>query len=174
MNHIAAPTPTQTPATATPIPVPICAPVDSPALEAEEVSAAGELVDVAKARLSSPVAPSDTVAAGPSDCVAVDSAEDVVVDAAEESAVDASEEVSVDVSADEVVVEVAEEVVVDDGVAAVEELSPTVVAARSDASKDHWSEFAPLPTAALELGFRSNQHGVSEPDQESLMRAVLL
>lgn len=157
---------------ATPIPVPICAPVDSPALEADEVSAAAELVAVAKARLP-PVGPSDKVSADPSDNVDVDSAE-VAVDSSEEIVVDAPEAACVGVS--EAVVAAVVEGDVDEGVgvAAAEELRPAVVAARSDTSKDQLSEFAPLPTAAPALGFRLNQHGVSEPDHESLMRAVLL
>lgn len=52
--------------------------------------------------------------------------------------------------------------------------SPTVVAARWDTSKVHWSLLAPVPTVAVELGLRSNQQGVSEPDQESFTVAVLL
>lgn len=140
------------PPIATPIPVPICAPVESPALE---VSAAAELVEVAKTRLP-PVDSSDELPAESSDNVGVESAEDVVVASFEGSDVDASEDVGAGV-----------------GVAAAEELRPTVVAARSDISKDQLSEFAPLPTAAPALGFKLNQHGVSEPDHESLMRAVL-
>lgn len=162
------------PPIATPIPVPICAPVDSPALEAEEVSAAAELVEVAKTRLS-PVESSDEVSAESPDDVGVESAEDVAVAPSEEAVVDACEGVSVGVS--EAVVAVVGEDVGDGvgvGVAAAEELRPAVVAARSDTSKDQLSEFAPLPTAAPALGFKLNQHGVSEPDHESLMRAVLL
>lgn len=164
------------PAIATPIPVPICAPVDSPALEAEEVSAAAELVEVAKTTLA-PVDSSDVVSADSSDNVGVEPAEDVVVGPPDEVVVDASEAVSVGESEAVVVAVVA---VVDEdvgggvGVAAAEELSPTVVNARSEMSKDQPSEFAPLPTAAPAPGFRLNQHGVSEPDHESLMRAVLL
>lgn len=147
------------PPIATPIPVPICAPVESPALE---VSAAAELVEVAKTRLP-PVDSSDELPAESSDNVGVESAEDVVVVASfEESDVDASDDAVVD-----------EDVGAGVGVAAAEELRPTVVAARSDISKDQLSEFAPLPTAAPALGFKLNQHGVSEPDHESLMRAVL-
>lgn len=170
INQTPAATPTKMPAIATPIPVPICAPVDSPALEADEVSAAAELVAVAKAR-PPPVGPSDKVSADPSDNVDVDSAEDVLGDSSEEIVVDALETACVGVP--EAVVAA---VVVGDGVgvAAGEELRPAVVAARSDTSKDQLSEFAPLPTAAPALGFRLNQHGVSEPDHESLMRAVLL
>ena len=51
---------------------------------------------------------------------------------------------------------------------------PTVVAARWETSKDQLSLFAPLPDGADELGLRSNQQGVSEPDQSSLIVAVLL
>lgn len=51
---------------------------------------------------------------------------------------------------------------------------PTVVAARWETSNDHSSLLAPPPTVAVELGFRSNQHGVSEPGQSSLTVAVLL
>lgn len=162
------------PPIATPIPVPICAPVDSPALEAEEVPAAAELVEVAKTRLP-PMDSSDEVFAESPGDVGVESSEDVVVASPEEVVVDTSEGVSVGVS--EAVVAVVDEDVgggVGVGVAAAEELRPTVVAARSDISKDQLSEFAPLPTAAPALGFRLNQHGVSEPDHESLMRAVLL
>lgn len=157
------------PPIATPIPVPICAPVDSPALE---VSAAAELVEVAKTRLS-PADSSDEVPAESSDNVGVESAEDVAVASFEESDVDASEDVFVDTSEAVVVAVVDEDVGAGVGVAAAEELRPTVVAARSEISKDQLSEFAPLPTAAPALGFKLNQHGVSEPDQESLMRAVL-
>ena len=164
------------PAMAASIPVPICAPVDSPALEAEEVSAAEGLVEVAKARLPL-VEPSDKVSANSSDNVGVEMADDVVVDSSESVAIETSEEVFVDVSGGvvAVVAAVVEEDVGDGaGVAAAEELRPTVVAARSDMSKDQLSEFAPLPTAAPALGFKLNQHGVSEPVHESLMRAVLL
>lgn len=174
MYHIPAATPIKMPPIATPIPVPICAPVDSPALEAEEVPAAAELVEVAKMRLPL-VDSSDEVSAESPDNVAVESAEDVVVASFEEAVVVASEAVSVGVS--EAVVAVVDEDVgggVGVGVAAAEELRPAVVAARSDISKDQLSEFAPLPTAAPALGFKLNQHGVSEPDHESLMRAVLL
>lgn len=55
----------------------------------------------------------------------------------------------------------------------VADMSPTVVAARWETSKDHWSLFAPAPTEADEFGFKSNQHGVSEPGQSSLTVAVL-
>lgn len=158
------------PPIATPIPVPICAPVESPALE---VSAAAEFVDVAKTRLP-PVDSSDELPAESSDNVGVESAEVVVAVASfDESDVDASEDVFVDASEAVVVAVVDEDVGAGVGVAAVEELRPTVVAARSDISKDQLSEFAPFPTAAPALGFKLNQHGVSEPDQESLMRAVL-
>lgn len=157
------------PPIATPIPVPICAPVESPALE---VFAAAELVDVAKTRLP-PVDSSDELPAESSDNVGVESTEDVVVASFEESDVDASEDVVVDASEAVVVAVVDEDVGAGVGVAAAEELRPTVVAARSDISKDQLSEFAPLPTAAPALGFKLNQHGVSEPDHESLMRAVL-
>lgn len=158
------------PPIATPIPVPICAPVESPALE---VSAAAEFVEVAKTRLP-PVDSSDELPAESSDNVGVESAEDVVVASFEESDVDVSEDVFADAS-EAVVVAVVDDEDVGAGVevAAAEELRPTVVAARSDISKDQLSEFAPLPTAAPALGFKLNQHGVSEPDHESLMRAVL-
>lgn len=161
------------PPIATPIPVPICAPVDSPALEAEEVSAAAELVEVAKTTLP-PVDSSDEVSADSSDNVGVELAEDAVVDSSEEVVVDASKGVSVGFVEAVVVAVVDEDVGGGVGVAAAEELRPTVVAARSEMSKDQLSEFAPLPTAAPAPGFRLNQHGVSEPDHESLMRAVLL
>lgn len=69
----------------------------------------------------------------------------------------------------EVKVEVEVEVDEPDG-----ESSPTVVAARCETSKDQLSLFAPDPTADDEFGLRSNQHGVSEPDQSSLTVAVLL
>lgn len=163
------------PPIATPIPVPICAPVDSPALEAEEVSAAAELVEVAKTTLP-PVDSSDEVPADSSDNVGVEPAVDVVVVSSAEVFVDASDGVSVGVSEAVVFAGVDEDVGggVGVGVAAAEELRPTVVAARSEMSKDQLSELAPLPTAAPALGFRLNQHGVSEPDHESLMRAVLL
>lgn len=103
MYHMAPATPTKMPAMATPIPVPICAPVDSPALEAEEVAAAEELVEVAKATPPL-VEPSDNVSADSSGSDAVDSAEGAVVDSSEEVAVDASEDVSVEVSGVVVVV----------------------------------------------------------------------
>lgn len=158
------------PAIATPIPVPICAPVESPALE---VSAAAELVEVAKTRLP-PVDSSDELPAESSDNVGAGSAEDVAVASFEETVVDASEGALVDASEAVVVAVVDEDVGAGVGVAAAaEELRPTVVAARSEISKDQLSEFAPLPTAAPALGFKLNQHGVSEPDHESLMRAVL-
>lgn len=173
INQMPAATPTKMPAMATPIPVPICAPVDSPALEADEVSTAAELVAVAKARLP-PVDPSVEVSADPSVDVDVDSAEDVVVDSSEEVVVDAPVAACVGVSEAVVAAVVEGDVGEGVGVAAAEELRPAVVAARSDMSKDQLSEFAPLPTAAPALGFRLNQHGVSEPDHESLMRAVLL
>lgn len=96
------------------------------------------------------------------------------MDSSEEVVVGAAERVPVGVS-DVVVVTLVDEDVGDGvGVGAAEELRPTVVAARSEMSKDQLSEFAPLPTAAPALGFKLNQHGVSEPDHESLMRAVLL
>lgn len=173
MYQIPAATPINIPPIATPIPVPICAPVDSPALEVEEVSAAAELVEVAKTTLP-PVDPSDEVSADSSDTVGVESAEDIVVDSFEETVVDASEGVTVCVSEAVFVAVVDEDVGGGVVVAAAEELRPTVVAARSEMSNDQLSEFAPLPTAAPALGFKLNQHGVSEPDHESLMRAVLL
>lgn len=161
------------PAMATPIPVPICAPVDSPVLEAADVSAAAELVEVAKARLS-PVDSSVKVSTEPTDDAVLDPAEDAVVVPSEEVAVDTSEEVSVSVSESLAVVVVDEDVGGGVGVGLADELRATVVAARSEMSKDQLSELAPLPTAAPALGFKLNQHGVSEPDHESLMRAVLL
>jgi hypothetical protein len=173
MNQILAPTPTKIPAMPTPIPVPICAPVDSPALEAADVSAAAELVEVPKARLSA-VDPSDKVSTDSSDDVGLDSAEDAGVVSSEEVALDTPEGASVGVSEAVVVVVVGEVVGAGVGVGLADELRPTVVAARSDMSKDQLSELAPFPTAAPALGFRLNQHGVSEPDHESLMRAVLL
>lgn len=48
----------------------------------------------------------------------------------------------------------------------------TLVAAHWDTSKD-WSLLAPEPTGAVELGLRSNQHGVSEPGQLRLTVAVM-
>lgn len=174
MYQTLAPTPTNMPAMATPIPVPICAPVDSPALEAADVSAAAELVEVAKATLS-PFDTSVKVSTDPSDDAVVDLTGDAVVVWSEEVAVDTSEEASVSVS-ESLVVVVDEDVGggVGVGVGLADELRATVVAARSEMSKDQLSELAPLPTAAPALGFKLNQHGVSEPDHESLMRAVLL
>lgn len=169
MYHTPAATPIKMPAIATPIPVPICAPVESPVLAA---SVAAEFVEVAKTRLPL-VDSSDEFPAESSDNVDVESAVDVVVASFEESEVDVSEDVFVDASEAVVVAVVDEDVGAGVGVATAEELRPTVVAARSDISKDQLSEFAPLPTAAPALGFKLNQHGVSEPDHESLMRAVL-
>jgi hypothetical protein len=84
----------------------------------------------------------------------------------EDDVLEAPEEAPVVVSGDAVGVGL--------GLAAVVELRPTVVAARSDKSKDQLSELAPLPAGAPALGLKLNQHGVSEPDHESLTRAVLL
>lgn len=159
---------------ATPIPVPICAPVDSPALEAEDVSAAAEVVEAARPSLSA-LDPSNTVPTDPSDDFGVDSAEAAVVVASDDVAVvDTSEEAPVDASESVVVVVLDEDVIDGVGVGLAGVLRATVVAARSDMSKDQLSELAPLPTAAPALGFKLNQHGVSEPDHDNLMRAVLL
>lgn len=162
---------------ATPIPVPIWAPIDSPVLEAEDVSAAAEVVEVARPSLSD-VGPCDTVSTDASDAFGVGSAarDTAAVVSSGKVAVDTSEDVCVDVSEAVFVVglELDKDVTDGVGVGLADVLRAAVVAARSDMSKDQLSELAPLPTAAPALGFRLNQHGVSEPDHDSLMRAVLL